>query len=79
MTPGHRLNRIIREQGLINAGFAKSIGVVQYDVSILTSGVSSAAGGAAGEARRISTKNTATTSVLRNQRPRPLMWICSTW
>ena len=45
MTPGHRLNRIIREQGLINAGFAKSIGVVQNDVSILTSGVSSAAGG----------------------------------
>lgn len=47
MTPGHRLNRIIREQGLINAGFAKSIGVVQYDVSILTSGASSAAGGTA--------------------------------
>ena len=45
MTLAQRLNKIISEQGLTKTAFAKSIGVTQNYICILTSEVSSAARG----------------------------------
>ena len=45
MTLAQRLNKIISEQGMTKTEFAKSIGVTQNYICILTSEVSSAARG----------------------------------
>ena len=45
MTLAQRLNKIISEQGITKTEFAKSIGVTQNYICILTSEVSSAARG----------------------------------
>ena len=45
VTLAQRLNKIISEQGLTKAAFAKSIGVTRNYISILTSEISSAVRG----------------------------------